>query len=238
MNTDMSWSSVMAERLKQLRKAKGLSHDKLSDALANRYGISISKDSLMNYEVSNRFHTRKGSNKGMRVEYLRYFSDFYNVSTDYLLGLTDIKATNEDVQAVCRVTGLKEDNIYDLMGLNKPQEAPYLREMVNEFLCYAVDDRAIVTYMAFRKYIDMDNQRWHDLHNLSHAEYERKAEEMRQFVAAAEEHGYLIMSYGYAAERKWKRLQEDYGKFLLSRYRHFDKHGNPAEDKKDSNNND
>ena len=174
----------------------------------------------------------------MRVEYLRYFSDFYNVSTDYLLGLTDIKATNEDVQAVCRVTGLKEDNIYDLMGLNKPQEAPYLREMVNEFLCYAVDDRAIVTYMAFRKYIDMDNQRWHDLLYLSQAEYERKAEEMRQFVAAAEEHGYLIMSYGYAAEWNWKRLQEDYGKFLLSRYRHFDKHGNPAEDKKDSNNND
>ena len=234
MGTEKQWSFVMAERLKQLREAKGLSHERLSSALSAQYGISISSDSLMNYEVTGEFHSKKYKNLGMRVEYLRYFSDFYNVSTDYLLGLTDTQSTNEDVQAVCQVTGLREDNIYDLMGLTDPVEAPYLREMVNEFLSYAVDDCALVTYKAFRKYIDMDNQRWWDLNNLSKEEYEQKSEQMRQFVAAAEENGYLIMSYGAAAEKEWKKLQEDYGKFLLSRYRRFDKHGNPRKREEDT----
>ena len=88
MGTEKQWSFVMAERLKQLREAKGLSHERLSSALSAQYGISISSDSLMNYEVTGEFHSKKYKNLGMRVEYLRYFSDFYNVSTDYLLGQT------------------------------------------------------------------------------------------------------------------------------------------------------
>ena len=33
----------------------------------------------------------------------------YGVSTDYLLGLTDIKTINSDIQAVCKYTGLSEN---------------------------------------------------------------------------------------------------------------------------------
>ena len=80
----------------------------------------------------------------------------------------------------------------------------------------------------------MDNQRWWDLKNLSKEEYEQKSEQIRQFVAAAEENGYLIMSYLYAAEEEWKKLQEEYGQFLLSRYRRFDKHGNPRKREEDT----
>lgn len=162
----------------------------------------------------------------------------FSVSTDYLLGLTDTKSINEDVQAVCCVTGLREDNIYNLMGLIEPSETPYLRDMVNEFLNYAVNDRAIATYMAFRKYIDMDNQRWDELNNLSQDEYDQRAEKMRQFVAAASEHGYLIMPYAQAAEKQWKKLQEEYGQFLLGRYRSFDKQGNPRKREEKGNGND
>ena len=238
MNTDNNWSFIMAERLRELRESHGLSHAKLSSELNTQYGIKISDDSLMNYEVSNEFHTKARKNMGMRVEYLRYFSDFYNVSTDYLLGLTDTKTTNKDVQTVCRVTGLKEDNIYDLMGLTEPQDAPYLRETVNEFLSYAVDECAITTYKAFRKYIDMDNQRWQDWNNLNQEEYDRRKEQMRQFATTASEYGYLIMSYNDAAEGAWKKLHEEYGQYLLSRYRHFDKQGNPVLDIEDALGND
>lgn len=143
----------------------------------------------------------------------------FSVSTDYLLGRTKTKSIDEDVQTVCRVTGLKEDNIYDLMGLSEPNIAPYLRDMVNEFLHYAVEDRAVVAYMAFRKYMDMDKQRWDDLNNLSQEEYQRKAEERRRFEEEAKNHGYLIKSYNEAAESQWKILYEDYGKYLLNKYR-------------------
>ena len=238
MAKDKSTSLLMAQRLKELRTAKGLSHESLRKALMDKYEIDISTDSLKNYEVSKADHAKLYKNEGMRVEYLRCLADFFGVSADYILGITNTKATNEDVQAVCSVTGLNEDYIYNLMGLIHPDEAPLLREMVNEFLSYAVDDRAIATYTAFRKYIDMDNQRWDELNNLSQDEYDQRAEKMRQFVTAASEHGYLIMPYAQAAERQWKKLHEEYGQFLLSRYRSFDKQGNPRKRKDEGNGND
>ena len=64
MSTDNNWSFIMAERLRELRESHGLSHAKLSSALENQYGINISTDSLMNYEVSNEFHTKAHKNMG------------------------------------------------------------------------------------------------------------------------------------------------------------------------------
>lgn len=223
MSTDKLWSFVMADRLKKLRESKGLSHERLSSALSVQYGISISSDSLMNYEVSGEFHSKKYKNLGMRVEYLRYFSDFYNVSTDYLLGLTDTQSTNVDVRAASQVTGLMEEYIYYLMGLIESTEFFYLRDMVNEFLSYAVNDYAIATYKRFRKFVEMEKL-WDDL---SAEEYNQRAEEMRQLLEAAKKNGYLFMSYGSAAEKECKKLQEDYGEFLMNQYWKYDKNGNP-----------
>ena len=82
-------SLIMAERLKQLRKERKLSHVALSTALNQAYGIDISRDSLMSYEVTDPNHSKPYKNEGMRVEYLRCLADFYGVSADYLLGLTN-----------------------------------------------------------------------------------------------------------------------------------------------------
>ena len=82
-------SLITAKRLKELREEKKLSHIALSKALKEQYGIDISRDSLMCYEVSDPHHTKAYKNEGMRIEYLRCFSEFYCVSSDYLLGLTE-----------------------------------------------------------------------------------------------------------------------------------------------------
>ena len=81
-------SLTMARRLKDLREQRGLSHVSLSAALNEKYGIEISRHSLMNYEVSDPNHSKSYINEGMRVEYLRCLADFYQVSSDYLLGFT------------------------------------------------------------------------------------------------------------------------------------------------------
>lgn len=86
MGFDTEKSFIMAERLKQLREEKGLSHEKLSKALFDQYGVKISSDSLINYEVADADHTKAYKNQGMRVEYLRCLADFYGVSADYILG--------------------------------------------------------------------------------------------------------------------------------------------------------
>ncbi len=104
-----------AKRLKEERQSKGLSHVVLSKELKAAYGIDISKDSLQNYEVDTESHTKSFANNGMRIEYLRCLADFYGVSTDYLLGLSDIRSCNETLQDIHNKTGLSERAIMRLM---------------------------------------------------------------------------------------------------------------------------
>lgn len=41
-------------------------------------------------------------------------ANYLNVSTDYLLGVTDVTTTDKDLQFVCDYTGLKEETIKQL----------------------------------------------------------------------------------------------------------------------------
>ena len=68
-------SVKMGKRLKALREetplnGKKMSHEKLKEKLKEIYGVEISRDSLMNYEVSDVNHSKFGTNLKMNVEYL------------------------------------------------------------------------------------------------------------------------------------------------------------------------
>lgn len=112
------YSFIMAKRLKTLREENGLSHDKLSKALLEKYNIKISSDSLMNYEVTDEHHTKARKNQGMSVKYLYCLSDFFGVSSDYLLGLSDAKTSNINVTALMEEIGISEDNANILITAN------------------------------------------------------------------------------------------------------------------------
>jgi hypothetical protein len=116
-------SVKMGKRLKALREGtmsngKKLSHEKLKETLNELYGVEISRDSLMNYEVSDINHSKFGTNLKMNVEYLNCFSNFYGVSADYLLGLTDKKTKDMRIKSICEYTGLSESAAYFLNDLN------------------------------------------------------------------------------------------------------------------------
>ena len=117
MKTKHETSTIMAERLKALRESRGLSHEKLSIAISQQYGDNtepsedkrlISRDSLINYEKAS------GKNLGMRAEHLMRLANFYGVSTDYLIGLTDKKTPDTTAQGVIDYTGLSEENVKTL----------------------------------------------------------------------------------------------------------------------------
>lgn len=108
-------SLLMGKRLKEERERCGLSHVALRAAILEKYGVEISKDSLINYEVSDENHTKAYKNNGMRIEYLRYLADFYGVSTDWLLGLSEIRTPDTTIQAMSEMTGLSEDAINNLV---------------------------------------------------------------------------------------------------------------------------
>jgi len=89
----MDWKSrsfEMAKKIKTLRENRGISHEKLSVQLKEQYGLSVHKDSLITYEISDEFRSRakKLSNLKMKSETLFCLADFYGVSVDWLLGRT------------------------------------------------------------------------------------------------------------------------------------------------------
>lgn len=127
MGFDKECSFVMAKRIKQLREEKGLSHDRLSKALSDKYGINISPDSLMNYEVSDKNHTKAYKNLGMRVEYLRCLADFFEVSADYLLGTSDIRSVDPNIKMITELTGISEQCARALVLADKANREIYVK---------------------------------------------------------------------------------------------------------------
>lgn len=104
-------SIVTARRLKAMRLKKGISHAVLSRELKEKYNIDISRNSLMNYEASDQHHTKAYKNNGMKVEYLRILADYYGVSTDWLLGLSNVKSPKGKIRQACEYTGLSQKNV-------------------------------------------------------------------------------------------------------------------------------
>ena len=139
-------SLKMGERLRKLRKSRDLSYERLQAAISEKYGVEISKDSLINYEVSDENHTKRFKNNGMRVEYLRYFSDFYHVSADYLLALSDIKATDSTTRDICEKTGLSEHTISRLMQDDKRNR---WAEVIDQLLLHPGLLEALHIYLFF-----------------------------------------------------------------------------------------
>ena len=65
-----------------------MSFEQLSKQLAER-GVNISHTNLKNYEINDPVHSLYGRTRSMSIEYLVAFADFYDVSVEYLLGLSN-----------------------------------------------------------------------------------------------------------------------------------------------------
>ena len=65
---DTARKKLIATRIKELRKSKNLSHQRLAEELTNKYSIKISKDSLLQYEIDNEYHAKWDKVKGMNIE--------------------------------------------------------------------------------------------------------------------------------------------------------------------------
>lgn len=50
-------------------------------------------------------------NKIVTIDSLKKYAEYFNVSTDYLLGLSEAKTTDKDLQFICDYTGLNENII-------------------------------------------------------------------------------------------------------------------------------
>jgi len=100
---------MFSERLRRLRRERGISQERLADA------VSVSGGAVGNWEA--------GIRRPDHVM-LQRLADFFNVSTDYLLGRTDVKEPIETI-ALHRSDGYDED---------LPEEAKRSIEEFKEFV--------------------------------------------------------------------------------------------------------
>lgn len=99
----------VSERLIALREEQGETQQQLADA------IGITRQTLSRYEIGMRT---------MGVDILAELAKHFGVSADFLLGLSDVKSTDKDIQTACAVTGLSEEAIkqLDLVCFSKEYE--------------------------------------------------------------------------------------------------------------------
>ena len=110
---------VFASRLKNLREEAGLSQGEL----AQKLGAS-SRGSISFYEKCDRVPD---------ILFLRRVSEFFNVSTEYLLGISDVKAPDVNIKAMCEYTGLNEKTILKLHEMES-QDFCVTKEFIDAFL--------------------------------------------------------------------------------------------------------
>lgn len=120
-------SITLSKRLKELRKEKGLSHERLYDELNQKVGLQSLKD----YEVTDLHHSKFNSAKGMKAETLYNLADFYSVSTDYLLGRTQLKSPNPDYINLHELTGLTDNA---MITLEQAKNDEYTLKAINAIL--------------------------------------------------------------------------------------------------------
>ncbi len=120
----MATNNTFAKILTELRERTGKKRQEVADAL------EISRASLEYYE--------KGKRKP-DIEVLVKIADYYKVSTDYLLGLSDVPTTDKDIKFICDFTGLNQQAVETLSKCNKdygelPKEPLNLGYLVNNFI--------------------------------------------------------------------------------------------------------
>ncbi len=126
--------NLTARRLRELRLEKGFSSvEKVANTLSERYGAGFSKDTLGNYErICDDASTRTNAG-GMPIRTVYCLSEFYGVSVEYILGLSDNRTKDTELAAVCEYTGLDED-VVDYLHECRKRNSKVVVGMLNKLL--------------------------------------------------------------------------------------------------------
>lgn len=108
-SSDANKNAGFPSRLRELRKEKGVSQDTVSKEL------KISKSTLGLWETGDTLPDAKG---------IFDLSLYYGVSTDYLLGKTEITSTDLKIREVCEYIGLSESSVKNILSIVSAGKKP------------------------------------------------------------------------------------------------------------------
>lgn len=113
-------NSDIGKTLKKLRKSISFTQKDMADELRETYYLSCKQDDISRYE---------NGKQAISFDILIAYSDFFDVSADFILGLSEFETTDKDERYICDYLGLNESTIFSLSddGIN-PRS---LRKIVN-----------------------------------------------------------------------------------------------------------
>lgn len=103
--------NVFCERLKSLRNAVKLNQTELGEKL------NCQRTRIADLERGKSTPT---------IEDITILCKTFNVSSDYLLGISDIATTDVELKAICEYTGLSEDALKNIKALTTKVDTKYL----------------------------------------------------------------------------------------------------------------
>lgn len=167
----------VGERITVLREARGLSQRDLSDELA-KLGLVVRRETITQWENGTR---------DLKTEYLAKLSEFFGVSTDWLLGLTDAP---ERAPAAVDELGLSPDAVSYLCGLTVLRRDSNVSEAEKRYFPISVlsamlesrDFESILSWCA--EYIRLVNTPCSLLYSTT--------EEYKKLSAVLGQHGYVV----------------------------------------------
>lgn len=115
--------SIMGKRIKKLREMKGLTQDELAEIL------NMNRANISNYE--------RGILTNIPSKPLSKMADFFNVSTDYLLGRTDDPNPNNPIKRFETVAAHRSDDPTD----DLPEDA---RKSLEDFKRYLLKKHGLI----------------------------------------------------------------------------------------------
>ena len=103
-NVQDNYNSVFAKRLRELIESTGVSQAELANS------VSVTRQAINSYTLGNTV-----PNSDVLTDIAKYF----DVSSDYLLGLIDIKSNDITVKSICEEIGLSDKSVNLLICLNR-----------------------------------------------------------------------------------------------------------------------
>lgn len=92
-------SNNIGKRIEQLRKEKGETQQQLADA------VGVKRETIYQWESNTR---------DLKTKAIIGLAEHFEVSADWILGISSVKGRNADIKMICEYTGLSEDSILTL----------------------------------------------------------------------------------------------------------------------------
>ena len=143
----------MENRLKELRKAKGLTLDELSKGLKEKFEVSLSTGQLSSYENGRRSPRSENTWKTI--------ADYFNVSVSYLLGYSDKKEPYYDDEILLDngsggSVSLSEKRDSDIIQKYTEQLFNSFEKFLNDFN-FVISDSEIESFVKLLSYYNVNN---------------------------------------------------------------------------------